>query len=518
MITENPPAALLHTVYYPGALYRPLTMLTYMANHQVSTDPFGFHLVNVLLHALVTLAVFALARELLGSLLAAAVAAALFAVHPVHTEAVEQHRRPRRAPGRVPGAGDRCSRRSAPCAHRPDARMGPAPRRPARLRRRVARQGERLHGHRADRDRRVVGRPAAFAGASGARDPAVRGGRRRLSRRCASSSSARSDCPSAPPLIDNPLAHVGAAPRVAHRDGRAARTTLAADVPLHLVGGLFVQRDPGRRVVVRSPRSCSRRWWASPCSASVAVAARRAPVLVLAALFIVDPARGHRQRLLPDRHHQGRAAPLSAVGGLVPGAGMARRQRGAHATPRRPGRGRGAGARLRGTHLGAQSRLERQLHPVHRRRGVESRTAPRRTTTSAIAYDVRGEPDEAMVQLRQALAIHPDCAEAAFAIGAIYERKGIEAGALHWYAQAIARDWNYPRAHLNIGALRYQRGEYDAAEAAFRTGLAQEAQQPAPAARPRPRACRRRGGARKRSWCSRPSTPTTSATCGCATT
>ena len=60
----------------------------------------------------------------------------------------------------------------------------------------------------------------------------------------------------------------------------------------------------------------------------------------------------------------------------------------------------------------------------------------------------------------------------------IYERKGIEAGALHWYAQAIARDWSYPRAHLNIGALRYQRGEYDAAEAAFRTGLAQEANNP----------------------------------------
>ena len=88
MITENAPAALLHTVYYPGALYRPVTMLTYMANHQVSPDPFGFHLVNILLHALVTLAVLALARELLGSLLAATVAAALFAVHPVHTEAV----------------------------------------------------------------------------------------------------------------------------------------------------------------------------------------------------------------------------------------------------------------------------------------------------------------------------------------------------------------------------------------------------------------------------------------------
>ena len=104
------------TVYYPGALYRPVTMLTYMANHQVSTDPFGFHLVNVLLHALVTLAVLALARELLGSLLAATVAAALFAVHPVHTEAVSNIVGRAELLAAFLRAGDRCSRRSAPRA------------------------------------------------------------------------------------------------------------------------------------------------------------------------------------------------------------------------------------------------------------------------------------------------------------------------------------------------------------------------------------------------------------------
>src|SRR5262245_1116481 len=83
-----PAADLLHYVYEPGALYRPLTMLTYAANTRVSGAPFGFHLVNVVLHALVTVAVFLLALELLASRVAATAAALLFAVHPIHTEAV----------------------------------------------------------------------------------------------------------------------------------------------------------------------------------------------------------------------------------------------------------------------------------------------------------------------------------------------------------------------------------------------------------------------------------------------
>ncbi|MFN8642223.1 MAG: hypothetical protein U0802_11400, partial [Candidatus Binatia bacterium] len=88
MVTLDPPAALFTTVYHPGALYRPLTMLTYVANHRLGHGAMGFHAANVALHALVALAVFRLVHLLLGSLLAATVAGALFAVHPVHTEAV----------------------------------------------------------------------------------------------------------------------------------------------------------------------------------------------------------------------------------------------------------------------------------------------------------------------------------------------------------------------------------------------------------------------------------------------
>lgn len=70
-------------------LYRPLTIFTFAVNYAMhGLEPFGFHLVNLLLHALTTALVWHLARRLLGSTPAAAAAALLFAVHPVHCEAV----------------------------------------------------------------------------------------------------------------------------------------------------------------------------------------------------------------------------------------------------------------------------------------------------------------------------------------------------------------------------------------------------------------------------------------------
>jgi tetratricopeptide (TPR) repeat protein len=68
--------------------YRPLTVFTFRINYLLhELHPLGYHLTNVLLHAGVTL----LYHHLCGTLLsgaAAALAALLFAVHPVHTEAV----------------------------------------------------------------------------------------------------------------------------------------------------------------------------------------------------------------------------------------------------------------------------------------------------------------------------------------------------------------------------------------------------------------------------------------------
>jgi hypothetical protein len=69
-------------------LYRPVTSLSYAIQWWVHGDrPWAFHLVNVLLHAGVC-ALVALASARLAGQLAAYAAGLLFAVHPVHVEAV----------------------------------------------------------------------------------------------------------------------------------------------------------------------------------------------------------------------------------------------------------------------------------------------------------------------------------------------------------------------------------------------------------------------------------------------
>lgn len=78
--------------YWPRAMggdgYRPLTVIAFRAQWLAGdgTPPL-FHLVNVVLHVLTAVAVFAFATALLP-LAAAVVAAALYAVHPIHVEAV----------------------------------------------------------------------------------------------------------------------------------------------------------------------------------------------------------------------------------------------------------------------------------------------------------------------------------------------------------------------------------------------------------------------------------------------
>lgn len=70
-------------------LYRPLALVTYAVNHQVSgTSPWSYHAVNVLLHAGAAALVVRLGLGWGLPRLAAGLAGILFAVHPVHVEAV----------------------------------------------------------------------------------------------------------------------------------------------------------------------------------------------------------------------------------------------------------------------------------------------------------------------------------------------------------------------------------------------------------------------------------------------
>lgn len=99
IVVENPlvtdfnlPAILTSDYWGPGAnngQYRPLTVFSYAANRALfGPDAFSFRVVNILLHAAVSLALFALAKSLAFPPVAAWLTAALFAIHPIHLEPV----------------------------------------------------------------------------------------------------------------------------------------------------------------------------------------------------------------------------------------------------------------------------------------------------------------------------------------------------------------------------------------------------------------------------------------------
>jgi hypothetical protein len=93
---ERLDAASVREMFEPASVHvgnwAPVTILSYAVDHAIwRKRPFGYHLTNVLLHAVCTALLFLLLRRLLGpgeGILPAAIAAALFAVHPVQVESV----------------------------------------------------------------------------------------------------------------------------------------------------------------------------------------------------------------------------------------------------------------------------------------------------------------------------------------------------------------------------------------------------------------------------------------------
>ena len=76
---------------FPSRLCRPLTTLTYALNWSViggGSDPFGYHVFNLVLHVLNAALVLLVVRRLTGRPWVAMLAAAIFTVHPVATESV----------------------------------------------------------------------------------------------------------------------------------------------------------------------------------------------------------------------------------------------------------------------------------------------------------------------------------------------------------------------------------------------------------------------------------------------
>src|SRR6185295_3139303 len=76
-------------VPWRSGLYRPFLSATFSLNYAWGkVNPVGYHLVNVVLHLAVTWLLYLLARQIGMSESASLVGGAIFAVHPLHTEAV----------------------------------------------------------------------------------------------------------------------------------------------------------------------------------------------------------------------------------------------------------------------------------------------------------------------------------------------------------------------------------------------------------------------------------------------
>lgn len=70
-------------------LYRPLTLTTYNLQYAITGDnPTPFHILNILLHALVCFVLYKMMNLLFGDYRLSIVAGLLYAVHPIHSEAV----------------------------------------------------------------------------------------------------------------------------------------------------------------------------------------------------------------------------------------------------------------------------------------------------------------------------------------------------------------------------------------------------------------------------------------------
>jgi len=87
---------LWHSSYFAGSpnlpaipLYRPLTSTTYLVDYMVyGLRPYGFHITNIILHALATGLIVIMIYFLGGTTATSLIAGLLFASHPVHTESV----------------------------------------------------------------------------------------------------------------------------------------------------------------------------------------------------------------------------------------------------------------------------------------------------------------------------------------------------------------------------------------------------------------------------------------------
>jgi tetratricopeptide (TPR) repeat protein len=467
VVQREPAWRVFTTVYEPGSLYRPITMLTYAANARLSEGAWGFHAVNVALHAFVTILVYALALRLLRAPLAAIVAAAVFAVHPIHSEAVTG----------IVGRAELLAALGGCVALLAFARARAQQgwRRRAWMVLSVAAFAAAVlskesaltviglvlvlhwsiapHDEAADRARALMPYGAVAIAYLGLRLLVV----------------GAIGLPQPPGALDNVLAHVDSTTRLRtalivlweYVSSLAAPITLSADYSFNAVPPAWTNGDPRVLVAVAM---------LSGAGVAVILSLRRSPTFLLAALFFLIPLALTANLVVPIGTIKAeRLLYLPSIGWCIAMGGLV-----VWAAAHRP-RAAWIGIALVLAVLAGRTwtrngewRDERSLYEAAVAAAPDSAKAHHNL---AVALQRAGALDDAMMHFRRALEIYPDYASAAFGIGHIYTLKGIDSGATHWYQEALRRDWQFAKAHLQLGLIRERHGEYAAAEAAFATGL-----------------------------------------------
>ncbi len=468
MVTGAESALGLLTWVHAPDWYRPVTMLTYAANARLGESPFGYHLVNSILHAMVSLAVLRVAAVLLGSSIGAAAAALLFAVHPIHTEAVSSivGRAELLAAlfvlcgllafvrGTKRGGGTTLVRSYALSAACFGAGL---------LSKESALTAVALIPLVAWRTRpRPTWPQLALIGAFYSAVACAY-----LCLRVAVIGAI--SMPTLPPFIDNPLATAPLLPRLMTAGTILFQYVLLLVAPANLSSDYSFDAIP----IVRSAGD-SRFIMAAAMLAALlvgfAATARRAPAVFAGGLFAaitmaltanvlfpIGTIKAERLLYLPSVGY------CVAVGWLV--------ERGVQARPR-------FWTTVFALVLAGYAARTWVRNRDWRNDLVLSETAVAVASGSAkahynlaTAYFEADRFDEAMTHYRRSLEIFPPSNRCAYGIGRIYELRGQPGPAFAWYERAMALGWDFAKPHARTGVLHYRRGEWASAESAFRTAL-----------------------------------------------
>jgi tetratricopeptide (TPR) repeat protein len=461
---------LLTWICNPGGWWRPVTMLSYLLNARVGGGVLAYHLVNICLHAAVTVGIFYLALSLLGSVLGATVAAVVFAVHPIHTEAVSS----------IVGRAELLAALFVLVCLLALIRAVRHPGRTHKLWLAVSLAALAIG---------ILAKESAFMAIPlcvivyawlKSRLPSVHimlpyalVGIAYLALRVLVVGSLTLSAK--PALVDNPLAYVPVMPRLATALVILRQYVSALVIPLRLSADYSFNAIP----IVTSeldPRFLVAAALFAVLALALALTARRSPGIALAAAFAVVPLALTANVLFPIGTIKAeRLLYLPSFGWcLLCGWFIVQKP-----PPRR--RWLIAVALVTAAYASRTWARNWDWHDNFTLFAATVESSPGSAKAHhdlGTAYSLRGETDMALRQFRLAFAIFPHDPEVAFDVAWMYERRGMDKEALAWYARASELDRCLTKARLNVGLMRLRRGELTAAQSSFSAGVECEPDDP----------------------------------------